>query len=355
MGNKKRVLLGMSGGVDSSVSAILLQRQGYEVMGATMLLWEEECSANCGSRSAVEDAKAVCDQLGIEHHVLDFRKEFQHYVIDNFIDTYQKVRTPNPCIECNKYMKFDLMYQKAKELGCEYIATGHYARTAYDETYGRYVLKKSKAKGKDQTYVMYHMPKELVEKVLFPLSDFESKEEIRAIAKEAGLTIASKPESQEICFIPDNDYISFLDKHMTKKMEKGKVIDTKGMVLGDHQGLYRYTIGQRRGLGISSTHPLYVVKLDEKQNVVIVGEEKDIFSTELEVMDVHYLLMDQVEHPLEITAKIRYSAKEVEATLIPLENKEASVIFHQPVRAVTPGQSVVFYIGDCVLGGGKIK
>ena len=253
--HNKKVLLGMSGGVDSSVAAVLLQEQGYEVIGATMKLWESECAeveGGCCSLSSTYDAKRVCDKLGIPHYTLNFKKEFEKNVIDDFIENYRMGRTPNPCIECNKFMKFDLFYKKAQELGCEYIATGHYAKTEYSEKYDTYVLKKSEAERKDQSYVLYNIPREIIGKVLFPLGGFKSKDEIRKIAEEHGLLVAHKPDSQEICFIPDNDYGSFLEKRLAgsndKMLKSGDITDKSGKVLGKHKGLIHYTVGQRKGL-----------------------------------------------------------------------------------------------------------
>ena len=264
--SKGKVLLGMSGGVDSSVSAVLLQEQGYEVYGVTLKLFDgkDERTEACCGLSATADAKRVCDKLGIPHYTINFEKEFKEKVIDKFINEYQNCRTPNPCIDCNRYLKFGAMYELAKKLGIEYIATGHYAKVEYNEEYGKYVIKKSKAAKKDQTYVLYNIPSDLVEHVLFPLADFESKDEIRKIAKEHGLLVAQKPESQEICFITDNDYVNFLEKHNIQGMKHGKIVDKNGAVLGKHQGLHRYTIGQRRGMGISSSTPLYVVELNKQ-------------------------------------------------------------------------------------------
>lgn len=348
-----KVLLGMSGGVDSSVSAILLQKQGYEVIGVTMRLWESEDNKNCNV-SSDDDAKRVCDKLGISHYEIDLKEEFKKYVIDDFIEKYEKCLTPNPCIKCNKYMKFDLMYKKAKELGCKYIATGHYAKTEFSEKYNKYVLKKSNSIKKDQTYVLYNISSDMVKYILFPLGDFESKDEIRKIATEFGLNVASKPDSQEICFIPDNDYVNFLNNNMKHKPSGGNIIDKSGKVLGRHEGLYRYTIGQRKGMGISSKTPLYVTKLDNKKNELVVGIQDDIFSDEVKVDNINCILFDNFYDSMRVKAKIRYSAEAKDATIFLNDNNTLIVKFDEKVRAVTPGQSIVFYIDDIVVGGGEI-
>lgn len=241
----KKVLLGMSGGVDSTAAAILLQEQGYEVVGATMELWGEGATP---SSLASTDAKKVCDFLGISHYVLDFREEFKKRVIDDFINEYEEAKTPNPCVQCNKFLKFGLMYKKAKELGCEYIATGHYARTEYNEKYSQHVIRKAASEKKDQSYVLYNIPKNIVSKVLFPLGNFESKEEIREIVRGKGLDVANKQDSQEICFIPDNDYGKFLIEELGYKPKQGSIVKLNGEVVGKHNGLIYYTIGQRKGL-----------------------------------------------------------------------------------------------------------
>lgn len=344
----KSVLLGMSGGVDSSVSAVLLQEQGYKVYGVTMKLFEKD------GDTSVEDAKKVCDKLGIEHHVLDFQDEFKKQVIDNFIEAYQNCETPNPCIKCNRHLKFGAMYEFAKNLGIDYIATGHYAKVEYSEEYNKYVIKKSSAGKKDQTYVLCNISSDMVEHIVFPLSNFESKDEIRKIAEEHGLTVAKKPDSQEICFIPDNDYVNFLEKHNIQGMKHGKIVDTKGVILGKHQGLHRYTIGQRRGMGISSSTPLYVVELNKEKNQLIVGKEEELYTDTVYVEDTNCILFDKFTEGLEVDAKIRYSTPAKPAVIHVNEDNTLTVKFKENVRAVTPGQAIAFYIGDILVGGGKI-
>ena len=347
----KKVLLGMSGGVDSSVSAILLKENGYEVVGTTLEMFE---NSSCSSVNTFEDAKKICDFLKIEHHIYDFKKVFEEKVINDFISCYANCRTPNPCIECNKYMKFGAMNEIAEKLKCDFIATGHYAKTEYSEKYGRWVLKKSNAGKKDQSYVLWSVPKEILSKIIFPLSDFETKDEIREIAKKHNLEVASKPDSEDICFIPDGDYKKFLNENSDIRPKVGNIVDLNGNVLGKHTGLYNYTIGQRKGLGISNPAPLFVIGFNSSKNEVIVGEEKDLYKKEMIVSDINLLAVDEIKTELDVEVKTRYSAKSAKAKIIQ-ENKLIKVIFEEPQRAITPGQSAVFYIdGDIVLGGGKI-
>lgn len=348
----KKVLLGMSGGVDSSVSAILLKEKGYEVIGTTLEFFTE---SSCCNTNTYIDAKRVCNSLEIAHFIFNCKEEFEKYVINDFIKSYSECKTPNPCIECNKYMKFGYMWNKARELDCNYIATGHYAKTEYSEKYGKWVLKKSNAGRKDQSYVLWNIPKELLGHIIFPLSNFEDKEEIREIARKYELKVANKPDSEDICFIPDGNYKKFLENNSNLKPNIGNIVNTKGEILGKHNGLYKYTIGQRKGLGISYNEPLFVVGFNKLKNELVVGTQKEIYQSEMIVENVNLLLFDELKEKLHVSVKTRYSSKEEQAIIEMCENNNIKVKFENPVARITPGQSAVFYIDDIVVGGGKIK
>ncbi len=355
----KTVVVGMSGGVDSSVAAYLLKEQGYDVIGVTMQIWQDESetaqedNGGCCGLSAVDDARRVADVLGIPYYVMNFKKEFQKNVIDYFVDEYRKGRTPNPCIACNRYVKWESLLQRSMEIGADYIATGHYARISEYKN-GRLSIRKSVTARKDQTYALYNLTQEQLKRTLLPVGEYE-KEQIREIAKKAGLPVAVKPDSQEICFVPDNDYAGFIERETGEKEKKGMFIAEDGEILGEHKGISHYTIGQRKGLGISMGHPIYVKEIRTDTNEVILAEEeKSIFSTVLTADNINYMGAEKFEPGMEMTGKIRYSHKGEKCVVKACEDGKITLEFANPVRAVTPGQAVVLYDGDYVLGGGTI-
>lgn len=354
----KKVAIGMSGGVDSSVAAYLLKEQGYDVIGVTMQIWQEEDpqvtaeNGGCCGLSAVDDARRVADMLDIPYYVLNFKREFKKNVIDYFMDEYMHARTPNPCIACNRYVKWEALLQRAMELGCDYIATGHYARVCQLPN-GRYALKKSATVRKDQTYALYNLTQEQLSKTLMPVGEYE-KDEIRRIAKEIGLLVADKKDSQEICFIPDNDYASYIKKETGKSFPEGNFVDVNGKVLGKHKGIIHYTIGQRKGLGLSLGAPAFVVEIRPETNEVVIGTNEDTFHDTLIANSVNAMSVPSFEQAMKVTAKIRYSHQGAPCTIKMVGKDVISCQFDEPVRAITPGQAVVFYDGDIVVGGATI-
>ncbi len=358
---KEKVVIGMSGGVDSSVAAALLLKAGYDVVGVTMRLWDgeeingEAFEGGCCSFSAVQDARGVAYKLGIEHHVLDFRREFESHVIDYFVDEYEKGRTPNPCIACNKHLKFDHLLKKAELLGAKYIATGHYAKVNFNEETKRYELIRAENSAKDQTYALYNLTQEQLSRILMPLGELENKEETRKIAEELGLSTANKPDSQEICFVPDKDYAGFIERRKGMTYPTGEFVDLNGNVLGRHQGIIRYTIGQRKGLGIAFGKPMFVIKIDSETGRIVLGEKGTEFSANLIASNLNFISVPKFENGMRVFAKVRYSALPAMAEVY-MHGDEIEVVFDEPQRAVTPGQAVVFYDeAGRVMGGGIIK
>ena len=357
---KKKVMVGMSGGVDSSVAAAVLLEQGYEVYGVTMQIWhansvkDKEHDNSCCSLFAVEDARDVANKLNIPYYVLNFKDEFKTNVIDYFTSEYISGRTPNPCIACNRFVKFEALLNKAISMGMDYIATGHYARIVFDSQKGRYLLKKSATDTKDQTYALYTLTQFQLSHTLMPIGEF-TKEQVRNKAQELGLNVASKPDSQEICFIDDDDYAGYICRNTDYKSKPGYFRDVKGNILGTHKGIIHYTIGQRKGLSIALGKPMFVVDIDTSTNTVVLGDAFEVFSSALEACEVNFISIDRLTSEMRVKAKIRYSAKEADAVISPMPNGCVKVVFDQPQRAITPGQSVVFYDGDIVVGGGIIN
>ncbi len=343
-----KVLVGMSGGVDSSASAVFLLKAGYEVAGVTMKLWESD-EVGC-HQNTVADAKAVADKLGIPHYTVDFTKQFKEKVTDNFVESYLLGHTPNPCVNCNQYLKFGAMLKYAEELGADYIATGHYAKV--EKVGDRYLLKRCGDQSKDQTYFLYTLTQHQLSKVIFPLCDI-TKSETREVAKELGLSVADKKDSQEICFIPDDDYVRYITD-LKGPQKKGDFILKDGTVVGQHQGIINYTIGQRKGLGIALNRPVYVTDIDAVNNTVTLADNQDLFGTTLYAEKMNYIPFDAPKEPFFCTGKIRYRTTDYPCTVYP-DGDNAKIVFDTPQRAITKGQSVVLYDGDIVIGGGIIN
>ena len=349
----------MSGGVDSAVAAALLKELGFEVTGVTLKLFSNELTGPdspqraCCSLTDVEDARGAAYKLGIDHFVFNFGDEFKRDVIARFADAYLEGRTPNPCIDCNRYIKFSKLIERARLLGMDAVATGHYARVERDGGTGRWLLRKSADPLKDQTYVLAMLTQEQLSRTLFPLGGL-TKTEVRALAAARGFLNAEKPDSQDICFVPDGDYAAFIENTLGRVRGPGDFVDLRGRVLGTHRGITYYTVGQRRGLRLSSDRPLYVVRKDAATNTVVVGDEADLYSTAMTVADLNFIAVETVTSPRRAAVKTRYSQKETAATLYPPEDGRMAVVFDKPQRAVTPGQAAVFYDGDLVLAGGTI-
>ena len=349
----------MSGGVDSSVAALLTKETGDECIGATMKLFHNEDigvkrEKTCCSLDDVEDARNVCYRMGIRYYVFNFSERFKEDVMDRFVDAYEHGATPNPCIDCNRYLKFDKMFQRMRELEYDYIVTGHYARVEYDEEKNRYLLKKAVDDTKDQSYVLYMLTQEQLAHISLPLGGLR-KTEVREIAEKHGFVNARKHDSQDICFVPDGDYAKFIEQYTGRKSIPGDFVDTEGNILGKHKGIIHYTLGQRRGLGIPAASRLYVCDISPKTNQVVLGNNEDLFHSELTATKVNLISCESLKEPMELVAKIRYSHEGSRCVVRRTGEDEICCEFMEPVRAVTPGQAVVLYDGDYVAGGGVIS
>ena len=357
--SRKVVVVGMSGGVDSSVAAWLLKEQGYDVIGVTMQIWQDEdtevqeAEGGCCGLSAVDDARRVAMDLGIPYYVMNFKEEFRKNVMDYFAGEYVEGRTPNPCIACNRHVKWESLLRRSMAIGADYIATGHYAQIDRLPG-GRYSLKTSVTASKDQTYALYNLTQEQLSHTLMPVGSYH-KEEIRDMAERLGLPVAHKPDSQEICFIPDHDYASFIEEYTGRELPPGNFVDLDGNVLGRHRGITHYTVGQRKGLNLSMGRPVFVVEIRPETNEVVIGDNQDVFTNVLRCDKLNWMAVDGLHgKSMDVLAKIRYSHKGSPCTIREIGNDMVECRFHEPVRAVTPGQAVVFYDGDYVAGGGTI-
>lgn len=353
----KKAMIAMSGGVDSSVAAYIISKD-YESIGVTMKLYNnedigEKKENTCCSLDDIQDARSVAARLGMPYYVFNYTDNFKLQVIERFVDAYRNGRTPNPCIDCNRYIKFHQLMHRAKELEFDYVVTGHYAIVEYDSEKGRYILRKATDDTKDQSYVLYSLTQEQLSHILLPLGRM-TKTEVREIAEEQGFVNAKKHDSQDICFVPDGDYAKFIEQWCGLTFKNGDFVDTDGNFIAKHKGIINYTIGQRKGLGIAAKAPYYVVKKDLATNQVVLGSNDDLFSSHLVATDVNFISIDRLTAPMEVKAKVRYRQKETDAVITPLENGDVNVEFKTPQRAIASGQAVVFYDGDIVVGGGTI-
>lgn len=354
----KRAMIAMSGGVDSSVAAFLMKEQGYECMGVTMKLFHNEeigisREHTCCSLDDVEDARSVANQLHMPYYVFNFSERFREEVMDRFVESYENGMTPNPCIDCNRYLKFEKLFLRAKELDYDYVVTGHYARIAYDQERGRYLLKKAVDASKDQSYVLYSMTQEQLAHVLFPLGEM-TKHQTREIAQREGFVNARKHDSQDICFVQNGTYGDFIERYTGKHYPEGNFVDRAGRILGRHKGIIRYTVGQRKGLGLSFAQPMYVSEVNPEDNTVVLGKNEELYSTTLTAKDINLIAVERIEGEMRVKAKVRYRQQEQWATAVQIDEDTIKIIFDEPQRAITKGQAVVLYDGDVVVGGGTI-